>query len=256
MSFLRHPEIYPPMRARPHSTAPPTHRLDEFPAGYSLAGCAPAVPASASPARAYSEVQLFCRSRTFHRTATSVLTGCLTPGDKRNGGRLDFSFTFTDDNTTDVLINMKYSNGLIYLDSFKAVSVGRSLVSASPSALEFKIPDYSYRMQVPVLMKGWKSEEDKVRDDMEKSLSTEDRNIWLSIRDNLGSIKSDQALRKAIPDYDEVNSGKKEFTQEHARAMQTVILEEVSKLLEGSTMSADGKQKTMKFMTDSVASIK
>ena len=29
--------------------APPTHR-NEFPAGYSLAGCSPAEPASASPA--------------------------------------------------------------------------------------------------------------------------------------------------------------------------------------------------------------
>jgi hypothetical protein len=27
-----------------------THRSDEFPAGYSLAGCSPALPASASPA--------------------------------------------------------------------------------------------------------------------------------------------------------------------------------------------------------------
>jgi len=82
MSFLRHGEIYPPMRARPLPTAPPTHRLDEFPAGYSLAGCSPAEPASASPADAHSEVQSYRRSSVFHRTATSVLTGCLTPGGR------------------------------------------------------------------------------------------------------------------------------------------------------------------------------
>ena len=85
MSFLRHEEIYPPIRARPLRTAPPTNRLDEFPAGYSLAGCAPAEPASASPAGAYSELQLYCRSSAFHPTATRVLTGCLTPGGKRTG---------------------------------------------------------------------------------------------------------------------------------------------------------------------------
>src|SRR3990167_9251828 len=84
MSFLRHGEIYPPMRARPLPTAPPTHRLDEFPAGYSLAGCSPAEPASASPADAHSEVQSYRRSSVFHRTATSVLTGCLTPGGRLN----------------------------------------------------------------------------------------------------------------------------------------------------------------------------
>ena len=93
MSFLRHGEIYPPMRARSLPTAPPTHRLDEFPAGYSLAGCSPAEPASASPADAHSEVQSYRRSSVFHRTATSVLTGCLTPGGRltwrrSNGSRI------------------------------------------------------------------------------------------------------------------------------------------------------------------------
>jgi len=53
MSFLRHREIYSdvqttevPGRAEP---SPATHR-NEFPAGYSLAGCSPAEPAAASPA--------------------------------------------------------------------------------------------------------------------------------------------------------------------------------------------------------------
>jgi putative transposase len=56
MSFFRHREIYRPMwdsswRSLGATTAAaPTHRLDEFPAGYSLAGCSPALPASASPA--------------------------------------------------------------------------------------------------------------------------------------------------------------------------------------------------------------
>jgi hypothetical protein len=49
MSFLRHREIYPPMGARLGRA--PAHRRDEFPAGYSLAGCSPAEPASALPAK-------------------------------------------------------------------------------------------------------------------------------------------------------------------------------------------------------------
>ena len=61
MSFLRHGEIYPydggclrkpnlteQGRGSTQATAP-FHRGDEFPTGYSLAGCAPAEPASASP---------------------------------------------------------------------------------------------------------------------------------------------------------------------------------------------------------------
>src|SRR5437762_12578825 len=62
----------------------PAHRLDEFPAGYSLAGCSPAGPASASPAGSHFEVPPYGRSSIFHRTANSVLTDCLSQGDKRN----------------------------------------------------------------------------------------------------------------------------------------------------------------------------
>ena len=56
MSFFRHEEIYRPMwdssrRSLGAITAvAPTHRLDEFPTGYSSAGWSPPEPASASPA--------------------------------------------------------------------------------------------------------------------------------------------------------------------------------------------------------------
>jgi len=89
MSFPRHLEIYRPMwsfcgrNLGATTAAAPTHRLDEFPAGYSSAGCAPAEPTSASPAGNQYAVQSFCRSRIFQRTANSVLTVCVSPGGKR-----------------------------------------------------------------------------------------------------------------------------------------------------------------------------
>ncbi len=52
MSFLRHQEIYrSDVGKRDRLAAAPSHRCDEFPTGYSLAGCSPAEPASASSAR-------------------------------------------------------------------------------------------------------------------------------------------------------------------------------------------------------------
>ena len=64
MSFFRHGEIYrstkrPRGRPRKNSGEPvspnsPAHRIDESPVGYSLAGCSPAEPASASPTEAES----------------------------------------------------------------------------------------------------------------------------------------------------------------------------------------------------------
>jgi len=42
MSFLRHEEIYPSDGGLEQLDQAPAHRLDEFPAGYSLASCSPA----------------------------------------------------------------------------------------------------------------------------------------------------------------------------------------------------------------------
>ncbi len=69
--------------ASPAANAP-AHRLDEFPAGYSLAGWSPPAPASASPAASEYAVMSSCRSTDFQRTVSCVLTICVSPGDKRN----------------------------------------------------------------------------------------------------------------------------------------------------------------------------
>ncbi len=83
MSFMRHQEIFPSDGGDSPAANAPAHRLDEFPAGYSLAGCSPAWPASASPAGDKCAVHSSCRSRSFHPTANSVLTVCVSPGGKR-----------------------------------------------------------------------------------------------------------------------------------------------------------------------------
>ena len=61
----------------------PAHRLDEFPVSYSLTGCAPALPASASPTAFEYVVTSSCWSTVFQRTANSVLTICVSRGGKR-----------------------------------------------------------------------------------------------------------------------------------------------------------------------------
>ena len=60
--------------------APSAHRLDEFPAGYSSAGCSPAEPASASPV--VSECRAPCRApaRMFQRTVSVSVFCCLSLG--------------------------------------------------------------------------------------------------------------------------------------------------------------------------------
>jgi putative transposase len=60
MSFFRHPEIFRSdvcllIEGKPTETGSPDHRLDESPAGYSLAGWSPPEPTSASPAEDHFE---------------------------------------------------------------------------------------------------------------------------------------------------------------------------------------------------------
>jgi hypothetical protein len=89
MSFLRHEEIYRPMSSMPgrlRPDRPRPHVFDEFPAGYSLAGCAPAGPVSALPAGAHVVGKGRRRTMQLQRTADSVLTVCLTPGDNPKNG--------------------------------------------------------------------------------------------------------------------------------------------------------------------------
>ena len=82
MSFPRHGEIYPSDGGARLSADAPAHRLDEFPIGYSSAGCSPAEPASASPTVSEYAVQWSCRSTDFRRPVNYALTGCLTRGGK------------------------------------------------------------------------------------------------------------------------------------------------------------------------------
>jgi len=98
MSFLRHEEIYRSDVGLGHAESrscglpPALIGLDEFPVGYSLAGCSPADPASALPTGEHSAVNSSRRSMIFHRTANSVLTVCLTSGGRSSRNFIGLSF--------------------------------------------------------------------------------------------------------------------------------------------------------------------
>jgi hypothetical protein len=84
MSFFRHEEIYRPdvrpglkLRAATRVAAPVLIDCDEFPVGYSLAGCPPAEPASASPT-GHDSQQSTLPYNDFSANSNYPLTSCLT----------------------------------------------------------------------------------------------------------------------------------------------------------------------------------
>jgi hypothetical protein len=91
MSFSRHREIYPSDEGAARKGHAPAHRADEFPAGYSLAGCSPAEPASASPAGFEYASLWSCRSIVFQRTVNCVLTSCVSHGARFKEYSMDFA---------------------------------------------------------------------------------------------------------------------------------------------------------------------
>ena len=87
MSFPRHEEIFRSdgrglcgSGARSERLHAPTHRLDEFPTGYSLAGWSPPEPASASPAEQKFTMKAAPQPSLFRRMGKPCLAGCLTVG--------------------------------------------------------------------------------------------------------------------------------------------------------------------------------
>ncbi len=87
MSFPRHEGIFRSdgrgscrSGARSERLHAPTHRLDEFPPGYSSAGWSPPEPASASPAEQKFTMKAAPQPSLFQRVGKPCLAGCFTTG--------------------------------------------------------------------------------------------------------------------------------------------------------------------------------
>ena len=170
-----------------------------------------------------------------------------------NDGKLDFNFTYTDGSTAEVLIRMKYRGDIIYLESFKALGVARGIFSDSMVTIEYKIPEYTYILNVPIEMRGLKSEEDKKWDDMVKTLKKEDQQALdkLDKCKSMDTILSDkERLNKIFPDYEKIDKGQKEPTLEEIKKINEMILEEFSKCIADTGISKEGLTKVFNLLRD------
>jgi hypothetical protein len=171
-------------------------------------------------------------------------------------GKLDFQLTFTDMSTIDVMIRLKRWENVLFLDSFKAIGVSRGSLSDTLQAVEFRIPTYSYVMNIPVEMPGLKSTVFKEIEDFENSLAPADRQIWSRIQGK-NPIFSSEVLKQYIPDYDKigVGEGKRPLRASDIPVMEKGMRESLAKWLPTTGMSLDGQTKTKAYITPSIDSM-
>ncbi len=173
-------------------------------------------------------------------------------------GRLDFNVILTDRNTIEVTVLLSFDDKWIYLKDFKAIGVARGISSDTMSALEYRIPEYSYTLDVPVRMKGMRSEGQKNLEDMLQSLSQEDRMIWERSQEEgelgtlLDTVELEPKLRELFPDYDEIKAGERDLSPEEERRLEVLFFEEAKAFFGKQGFSAAGLQEVLDFMRTTV----
>jgi hypothetical protein len=95
-------------------------------------------------------------------------------------GRLAFNVIYPDSGERmPVLIRLKpLFEGVAVIDAFQAKEVVRGGFPETIASQEWRIPEYTYMLNVPLLMEGKKAAADKVRDELVKRLSPHDRRVF------------------------------------------------------------------------------
>lgn len=100
--------------------------------------------------------------------------------------RLSFDVVYPGGERMPVLMHLKPAfkdfSSLLKVESFQAKDVVRTLLSKAVVSQEWRLPEYSYPLNVPIALLGRKSTDDKADDDLTKKLSTTDRQALERIR--------------------------------------------------------------------------
>ncbi|MBL7131289.1 MAG: hypothetical protein ISS45_07820 [Candidatus Omnitrophica bacterium] len=169
-------------------------------------------------------------------------------------GRLDFELNLIDGSSIEVLIMLSYSEyDSICLDSFKAVGIARGNLTDSLSALEYRIPDYTYPLDVSIQMDGYRPPEQKRTDEFYDSLTNGDKKVWdnrQKLFDDGYYDKCELALRKHIKDYENIKSGKRSPSLEEDKIIYDTYNDIFQKELRKVGMSEDGLNKLKQLEVD------
>ncbi len=128
--------------------------------------------------------------------------------------RVSFDVIYPSGERLPVLMRLKpkfegYSRFLA-VESFQAKGVVRSMLGRSVVSQEWRLPEVSYTLNVPIILRGKKSTDAKARDDMMKKLSTTDRQAFERIGStggakcfDVGTWSEQEPLKTLLAPYDE-----------------------------------------------------
>ncbi len=189
----------------------------------------------------FSELKTMVSTKK-HNTEDGTLV--IKEADWRKG-KLSLAVVYRDGSTTEVLILMKYEENQIFLDSFKALSVARGILTDAMTSVEYRIPEYDYTLQIPILMRGYKSATIRRREKL-KSLSKKDFEIWKKLeRDpELLSGISPETVKKALPDHESGRS----FTPDEVEKLKRIVLQGVREKLRRAGISGEGQDKILEYL--------
>jgi hypothetical protein len=171
---------------------------------------------------------------------------------------LDFTVVNTDRSTIEVMLRLTKKENNLYLDSFKATGIARGVFSNSLTAIDFKIPKYTYTLNVPVKMNGLRTREEKDWDDLLATMSNEDQKIWNNFRaappkecgtslllpegDFINKISGGDPSRKA-----QIEKGARLTDAERVR-WGNLLADDWAKCLKPSKISAAGQKKIVELL--------
>jgi len=177
-------------------------------------------------------------------------------------GELDLQLTLTDNTTIEVMLRVQYQDTSIYLTDFKAIGIARGVFSDTMEAIEYRIPEYSYTLDIPVQMKGLKSEDDRKLEEMLQSLIEEDRLIWEKVQREgavnkfFDFVNLKSRMMELIPDYEEIEAGKRVLSSEETKLLYALMFEDYEKFFGVQGFSEDGLKKILDFMKVQISTMR
>ena len=98
------------------------------------------------------------------------------------GGNLSFAVLHPDKSRTEVLMKLATEKDSLFIRSFKGIGVRVGPLTSKLQSVEYRIPEHTYTVDIPVVMPGLKSDEEKTLEAMFATFSSADLAVWNRVR--------------------------------------------------------------------------